>query len=204
MLPALNEGAAKKRFAKCDASWLQMDLTGRALRVLLALSLHADWRPSGLGRCFPKRDTLALTTRLQISHISEAVKELSNAKLITVVRLGRKNIYYVRPVGDVSPMPPSNAVPFFRHLAELGYYVMFADESFKSMQYAPDSRNLAEEPLLMSILSDYGRGLTKEKLVDAVVANMTTAYSLGKGPAQGDPVALQTPPTNPEKETVPA
>jgi hypothetical protein len=190
----LNETAGKKRFAKCDPTWLQMDLTGRELRVLIALSLHADWRPNGLGRCFPKRDTLALTTRLQISHISEAVKTLSDDdhRLITVVRLGRKNIYYVRPVGETAPMPPSNAERFFKYLAEHGYFLGFANQNLKELGYLNGSKNLGNDPLLLSMLSDYANGLTRDKLVQAVVANMTIALSSGKVNSRDTSAAFQS------------
>jgi hypothetical protein len=171
----------RPRFAKCDPAWLQMDLSGRELRVLLALSLHADWRPKGQGRCYPKRDTLALTTRLQISHVSEAIGTLSEEhRLITVVRLGRKNVYYIRPVGDDKPMPPSNAEPFFRFLGERNYFFA-AHEG--SIQYLPGSKNLADEPLLLMIFSDYARGLTTQRLLEAMKANETVYHKKKVVPA---------------------
>lgn len=166
---------SRPRFAKCDPAWLRMDLSGRELRVLLALSLHADWRPKGHGRCFPKRDTLALATQLQVSHVSEAIATLSKVhRLITVVRLGRKNVYYIRQVGDDKPMPPSDAAPFFEFLGQRGY--LFAPIEGKSrVAYLPESRNLTDAPLLLAIFSDYVRGLTAERLNDALRANLLSS-----------------------------
>lgn len=153
---------ASTRFAKCDAEWLKLSLGGRQLRVLLALSLHADWRPRGLGRCYPKRDTLALTTNMQISHVSEAVRELSEQGLITVVRLGRKNIYYVRPMGATVPMPPSDPEPFFRHLREKGIRLQVAADG--NLHYTADGRKFEDlDPLLRAIFSDYVNGLIPSK-----------------------------------------
>ncbi len=163
---------ARLRFAKCDPSWLTLDLNGRDLRVLLALSLHADWRAKGFGRCFPRRDTLALTTRLQVSHVSEAVRELSvTHRLITVVRLGRKNVYYVRPIGDTTPMPPSDAAPFFDYLGRLGIRLLPV-EGQRKFGYAEQSKRFEDySGVLLSIFSDYANGLTVQKLEEAWRAN---------------------------------
>lgn len=153
---------SKGRFAKCDADWLQLPLAGRELRVLLALSLHADWRPNGLGRCYPKRDTLALTTNLQVSHVSEGVRALAEAGLITVVRLGRKNIYYVREIGSTAPMPPSDAEPFFLYVRRFGIRLELSPD--RKFQYAPGSRKFDEFPrIVRAIFSDYANGLTPSK-----------------------------------------
>ncbi len=163
----------RTRFAKCDPAWLTLDLSGRELRVLLALSLHADWTAQGHGRCFPKRDTLALVTKLQISHVSESIRTLSTKhRLITVVRLGRKNIYYVRAIGETAPMPPSDPEPFFRWLGEQGIRLTLTDDGRPA--YLPGSRrfdDVASSLLLQSILSDYVRGLVPEKLRGALMAN---------------------------------
>jgi len=161
------------RFAKCDPAWLGMDLTERELKVILALSLHANWAALGHGRCFPKRDTLALATKLQISHISEAVRSLSERHgLITVVRLGRKNLYYVRAIGVTERMPPSNAVPFFKYLGNLGVRLVLADGQ---LAYAPGSKRLEDRSLLLAIVSDYVQGLIPRKLREALEANKSQA-----------------------------
>jgi len=153
--------SSRGRFAKCDEEWLRLPLGGRELRVLLALSLHADWRAAGHGRCYPKRDTLALSTNLQVSHVSEAVGTLAAAGLITVVRLGRKNVYYVRAIGSNDTMPPSNAEPFFSYLRYLGIRLMIHDGK---LQYAPGSRTFEDlPPLLRAIFNDYVRGLIPRK-----------------------------------------
>jgi len=159
------------RFAMCDPAWLKLDLTARQLRVLLALSLHADWRATGSGRCYPKRDTIASETGLQISQVSEAVRALSDEyRLLTVVRLGRKNIYYVRPVGSSDPMPPSGAAPFFEHLAHRGVGLTIQDD--KLYQIAESHANLNDLPkLYTAILSDYIHGLPKQRIREAVMAN---------------------------------
>ncbi len=150
------------RFAKCDADWLRLSLGGRELRVLLALSLHADWRPNGLGRCYPKRDTLALTTNLQVSHVSEAVKSLADEGLITVVRLGRKNLYYVRQIGSTERMPPSDPEPFFAYLRQLG--IRLAITPAGHLQYVTGSRNFNElSPIVRAIFDDYIKGLIPRK-----------------------------------------
>ena len=155
------------RFAKCDAAWLQLPLAGRDLRVLLALSLHADWRPEGLGRCYPKRDTLALTTNLQVSHVSEGIRALAEDGIITVVRLGRKNVYYVREIGSTDRMPPSDAEPFFAHLRHLGIRIVTSPDA--KFIYAPGSRKFEEFPkLLRAIFSDYVNGLTPTKFETAL------------------------------------
>lgn len=160
---------ARPRFAKCDPAWLTLELSGRELRVLLALSLHANWTTKGFGRCFPRRDTLALTTRMQVSHVSEAVRSLSVVhRLITVVRLGRKNVYYVRPMGDTSPMPPSDPDPFFEYLSRLGIRLMLADGQRK-VAYAAGSRSFDDFPgILLMIFADYVNGLTTPKLEGAL------------------------------------
>lgn len=164
---------SRPRFAKCDPEWLTLELKGRDLRVLLALSLHADWSPKGFGRCFPRRDTLALTTRLQVSHVSEAVRELSQVhRLITVVRLGRKNVYYVRPIGETAPMPPSDPGPFFEYLGRLGIRLLPLEAGSRKVGYAEQSRRLDELPgLLLAIFSDYVHGLTTPKLEEALRIN---------------------------------
>lgn len=167
------------RFAKCDEEWLKMDLSSRELRVLLALSLHADWRAGGHGRCFPKRDTLAISTGLQISHVSEAVGTLAKLRLITVVRLGRKNIYYVRGIGSTLPMPPSDPNPFFAWLGEQGLKLGLIEvperPGASTLARDPGSQRqpneLEEWPLLAAILGDYANGLRPEKLRTAVMAN---------------------------------
>lgn len=169
-MPTLGELAqspTRGRFAKCDATWLALNLGGRELRVLLALSLHADWRPTGLGRCYPKRDTIALTTGLQVSHVSEAIGALAKLGLITVVRLGRKNVYYVRPVGSVDPMPPSDAEPFFRYLRGRG--VRLTLTAGNQLAYGPESAKFEQlPPLLRAIFNDYANGLVTRKFMDAL------------------------------------
>jgi hypothetical protein len=170
---------SRGRFAKCDEEWLKMDLSSRELRVLLALSLHADWRAGGHGRCFPKRDTLAISTGLQISHVSEAVGTLARLRVITVVRLGRKNIYYVRGVGSTLPMPPSDPDPFFAWLGEQGLKLALLEVPERPGSYTlardsgsrRQSNELDEWPLLAAILNDYASGLRPEKLRAAVAAN---------------------------------
>ena len=155
----------------CDPAWLTMDLTARELRVLLALSLYADWTQTGHGRCYPKRDTLALTTGLEISHVSESVRSLSATHhLITVVRFGRKNVYYVRAIGATELMPPSDPQPFFEHLAHRGVRLNVVDGH---VVYDPDTRLKLDQlpPLYKAIVSDYARGLTALRLADAIHAN---------------------------------
>ncbi len=162
------------KFAMCDPAWLRMELTARELRVLLALSLYADWSKTGHGRCYPRRDTLALATDLEISHVSESVRTLSRVHhLLTVVRLGRKNIYYVRAIGETAPMPPSDAVPFFRHLAHHGVRFRLVDGQ---LVYSRTTKYRLEElpPLSAAIASDYIRGLTALRLADAVEVNRET------------------------------
>lgn len=155
----------------CDPAWLTMELTARELRVLLALSLYADWTQTGHGRCYPKRDTLALTTGLEISHVSESVRALADVHhLITVVRFGRKNVYYVRAIGETKPMPPSNPQPFFEHLAHCGVRLTLLNGQ---VVYDPRSRLKLEQlaPLYKAIVSDYVRGLTALRLAEAIQAN---------------------------------
>lgn len=165
------KGPKRSRFAMCDATWLKMNLTARELRVLLALSLHADWSVTGHGRCYPKRDTLALATDLEISHVSESVRTLSDVHhLICVVRLGRKNIYYVRQIGSTTPMPPSDAGPYFTYLSQRGVrFVLVGGE----LAYATDTARVVDElgTLHRAIISDYQRGLTPARLAAAVQAN---------------------------------
>lgn len=166
----------RSRFAKCDPGWLQLDLTGRQLRVLLALSLHADWSPNGYGRCFPRRDTLALETKLQVSHVSEAVGELSDThRLLTIVRLGRKNVYYVREMGSTSLMPPSDPDPFFEYLGKLGVHLNLLVFPELTVQYLPESRSFDDIPqILRRIFSDYVNGLTSARLSSAIKVNQAT------------------------------
>ncbi len=155
---------ALSRFARCDPSWLQLGLSGRELRVLLALSLHADWS-KGFGRCFARRDALASETRLQVSHVSEAVRELAyKHRLITVVRIGRKNVYYIREIGATSPMPPSDPEPFFEYLGRLGIRLRFTLFPL-GFHYHAGSRTFDEFPgILAQIFSDYMSGATASKL----------------------------------------
>jgi hypothetical protein len=164
-------GRRTPRFAMCDPTWLTADLTARELRVLLALSLYADWTQTGYGRCYPKRDTIALATGLEISHVSESVRTLSDVHhLISVVRFGRKNVYYVRVIGETKPMPPSNAQPFFEHLAHNGVRLNLVNGE---VVYDPDTPKRLEHltPLYKAIVSDYVRGLTSLRLADAIQAN---------------------------------
>lgn len=151
-----------------------MDLTVRELRVLLALSLYADWSQTGHGRCYPRRDTLAITTDMEISHVSESVRTLATAHhLISVVRLGRKNIYYVRAIGQTEAMPPSDPLPFFRYLATRGMRFNLIDGQ---LVYDLETRIKLDKlsPLHAAIVSDYVRGLTSLRLADAVDANRST------------------------------
>jgi hypothetical protein len=155
----------------CDPAWLRLDLTARQLRVLLALSLHADWSIAGTGRCYPKRETIAAETGLQVSQVSEAVRALAeDYGVLTVVRLGRKNIYYVRPVGADERMPPSGAVPFFEHLRTRGVMLLFQDGK---LYQASEARTQLEQlpKLYTAVTSDYIRGLPSAKLHEAVLAN---------------------------------
>ncbi len=143
--------------------------------MLIALSFHADWSPKGFGRCFPRRDTLALETKLQVSHVSEAVSELAYTHgLITVVRLGRKNVYYVREIGATSTMPPSDPDSFFKYLGQLGIYIKLTAFPV-GVQYKPESRKFEDFPhVLRRIFSDYVNGLTPGKLDQAVRVNELT------------------------------
>jgi len=144
-----------------------MSLGAREFRVLLALSLHADWRPAGFGRCYPKRDTIALATNLQVSHVSEAVSALSEVGLITVVRLGRKNVYYVRQIGSSEPMPPSDAEPFFTYLRGLGIRLIVAPDG--QLHYATGSHRFENLPgLARAIFNDYASGLIPRKFNAAI------------------------------------
>jgi len=113
-----------------------------------------------------------MTTRLQVSHVSEAVRELSLVhRLITVVRLGRKNVYYVRPIGDVGAMPPSDPEPFFEYLGQLGIRLMMVDGPRKAA-YVEQSRRFEDYPgILLAIFSDYANGLTIPKLEAALRVN---------------------------------
>ncbi len=163
----------RPRFALCDPAWLTVELTARELRVLLALSLYADWTQTGHGRCYPKRDTLALTTDLEVSHVSESVRTLAEThRLITVVRFGRKNVYYVRAIGETKPMPPSNPPPFFEHLAHSGVRLNLVNGQ---VVYDPGTRLKLDHlpPIYKAIVSDYVRGLTSLRLTEAVQANQT-------------------------------
>jgi len=160
------------RFAKCDAEWLKLSLAGRELRVLLALSLHADWRPNGWGRCYPKRETLALATNMQVSNVSEAVRELAKQGLITVVRLGRKNIYYVRAMGSTAKMPPSDPEPFFAYLRERG--VRLQPTTDGKFIYGAESFKI--EGIDRAIFSDYMNGLIPSK-ANAMLAAVAVAAS---------------------------
>jgi len=102
---------------------------------------------------------------LQVSHVSEAVRTLAEAGLITVVRLGRKNIYYVRDMGATFAMPPSDVEPFFRYLRQLGIRIVAAPDG---LHYAPGSRKLDEFPLAHAIFNDYANGLIPRKFGAAI------------------------------------
>lgn len=168
-IAGIDKGEPKKRtpFAKVDQTWLQLPLTGIELKVLIALSLHASWTKTGMGRCYPKRETIARECRIQVSQVSEALRKLSDLRVVTVVRLGRKNIYYVRPIGEAGEMPPSNPEPFFAYLKAQGIRVRIDAEG--ALHYATDSRTFEDSPpLLKAIFDDYLRGLKGAKLVDVM------------------------------------
>jgi hypothetical protein len=157
-------GSTSLGFARCDPDWLALGLSGRALRVLLALSLHADWS-RGFGRCLPHRETIASLTRLQASHVSEAIKELAQKhRLITVVRIGRKNVYYIREIGAGGHMPPSDPASFFAYLGKLG--IRFHRTTLPlGIRYLAERRRLEEHPrVLIRILEDYLTGSTAPTL----------------------------------------
>jgi hypothetical protein len=159
-----NPDSTTLRFARCDPEWLALGLSGRALRVLLALSLHADWS-KGFGRCLPHRETIASLTKLHASHVSEAVRELAHEhRLITIVRLGRKNVYYIREIGSAARMPPSDPESFFAHLEELG--VRFR-RRLLPLAFDPivgRRRRGALSAIVLNILDDYMAGTTAATL----------------------------------------
>jgi hypothetical protein len=179
-ISGIEQGADKKRapFAKVDQNWLQLPLTGIELKVLIALSLHASWTKTGMGRCYPKRETIARECKIQVSQVSEALRKLAELRIVTVVRLGRKNIYYVRPVGETIEMPPSNPEPFFAYLKTQG--IRLRIDADGSLHYAPDSRTFEQSPpLLKAIFDDYLRGLRGAKIVDVMTES---AFLIPQGP----------------------
>jgi hypothetical protein len=109
---------------------------------------------------------------MQVSNVSEAVRELAKQGLITVVRLGRKNIYYVRAMGSATKMPPSDPEPFFEYLRELGVRLQLsADGKFI---YGAESFKI--EGIERAIFSDYMNGLTPSK-ASAMLAAVTVSAS---------------------------
>jgi hypothetical protein len=159
-----------------DPAWLQAPLAGSELRVLISLSLHADWTKLGNGRCFPKRETIARECRLQVSQVSDALPKLEKLGLIHVARLGRQNIYFVRPIGAAFEMPPSNVEPFFAYLAENGH-VFDVGEDGELIQIHGDLANI--NPIYKTLATEYELGLPTERLRKAVLARMpaTTAVA---------------------------
>ena len=161
--------AAQKQpaFAKVDKEWLHLPLSGTEFKVLVCLSLHANWATMGLGRCFPKRETLARECGIQVSQVSEALRKLTALGVITAVRLGRKNIYYVRPVGERYEMPPSNPEPFFAHIAASGIRVQATAGG--GLSYAPGSKHFEDfQPVYRAVFDDYVRGLTATRLAEVL------------------------------------
>ena len=157
----------KRQFAMVDKNWLLLPLQGVELKVLISLALHANWTRDGLGRCFPKRETIARECNIGVTQVSEALRRLTHLRVVTAVRLGRKNIYYVRPVGADYEMPPSNASPFFRYLRLQG--ITLDVKSDGSINYGAGSEKFDEHPpLLKAVFEDYVRGLKGSKLVDAI------------------------------------
>jgi hypothetical protein len=150
-----------------DPAWLRMPLTLIQLKVLACLSLHADWRRTGNGRCFPKRETIARECNLQLSQVSEALPQLEKLGLVHVARLGRKNVYFVRPVGATYAMPPSNPEPFFAFMAANGHE-FDVDEKMKLVQTIGDLT--AIHPIYKTIATEYELNLTEERLRAAVRA----------------------------------
>lgn len=157
----------KRQFAMVDKNWLLLPLQGVELKVLIALALHANWTRDGLGRCFPKRETIARECNIGVTQVSEALRSLTDLGVVTAVRFGRKNVYYVRPIGATYEMPPSNAGPFFTYLRRLGIKVEVKSDG--SIHYTADSKKFEDFPrLLYAIFEDYVRGLKGSKLVDAI------------------------------------
>lgn len=172
MSPPSDAKALKSRpkFAMFDPAWLAAPLAASELKVLAALSLHANWTKNGNGRCFPKRETLARECRLQASQVSEALPKLEKLGLIHVARLGRQNIYFVRPIGATYDMPPSNVEPFFAYLAENGH-VFQVGENGELIQVEGDISTVRR--IYKVIATEYELGLPIERLRKAVEARMT-------------------------------
>lgn len=170
MSPRPKKGPARTAFAMVDPAWLALPLTLTELKVLIALSLHADWSRTGNGRCYPKRETIARECRVQVSHVSEALPKLEQLGLVHVARLGRKNVYFVRPIGATYVMPPSNAEPFFAYLAENGHEFQ-VDLDGALVQTAGDLRSI--HPIYTTIASEYELNLTEERLRAAVASRLT-------------------------------
>ena len=84
-------GAAPASFARVPARAAELDLSCRALRVLMLLGLYAD--PAGF--CWPGQATLARRLRTTRVHVNEALKELAAAGLVTVTRGQRGCLYRV-------------------------------------------------------------------------------------------------------------
>jgi len=148
-----------------DPTWLRMPLTLIQLKVLTCLSLHADWRRTGNGRCFPKRETIARECNLQLSQVSESLPQLEKLGLVHVARLGRKNVYFVRPIGSTLAMPPSNPEPFFAYMAANGQE-FDVDVNALLVQTVGDLTTL--HPIYKTIATEYELNLTEERLRAAV------------------------------------
>jgi hypothetical protein len=158
---------SRTHFAMLDPAWLRVPLTLSQLKVLISLSLHADWSRTGNGRCFPKRDTIARECNLQVSQVSEALPQLEKLGLVHVARLGRKNVYFVRPIGATHAMPPSNPEPFFAFMAANGHE-FDVDENVQLVQTVGDLA--AAHPIYKTIAAEYELNLTEERLRAAVRA----------------------------------
>ena len=154
MLPDY-DASLSTAFIKVDPAWLRYGLTLQEFKVLLALAKHANWsRDNGaIGRCYPSRETIANHTGMHPTHVSEALRGLQGAGLVTTVRLGLKNVYYVRQVGQIEPMPPSGPVPFFQFLADHGVRFMLKENG--RLDYRGGSELLPVGHLLYAILGDY-------------------------------------------------
>jgi Helix-turn-helix domain len=158
---------ARKPFAMVDPNWLKLPLKLTDLKVLVALSLHADWTRTGNGRCFPKRETIARECNVEVSHVSEALPRLEKLGLLHTARLGRKNVYFVRPIGTEFHMPPSNAEPYFAFLAANGHEFI-VDDGGVFKQVKGDLARL--HPFYTSIVTEYVNGLPHARLKTATLA----------------------------------
>lgn len=164
-------GDGRLKWGLCCESWVGLDVTDKAFRVLVALAVHANWdkKKGSTGICNPSRETIMAKTGLRYStRVSEALRELESVRVITTVRADRNNRYFVRNPGHTYQMPPSDPVgtqpaqtghEFFRAACQRGRFA--SDESGRLVAF---EAALPEDRVYDWVFAEYARHWGVKKL----------------------------------------